>query len=282
MTAVGDVPPGGWPLLEVRELRKVYGVRTGPLGRAGGEPVVAVDGVSFAVHPGDTLGIVGESGSGKSTVARMILSLTTPTSGTIELLGQPLAGRRGAAMRTYRRSVQMVFQDPYASLSPRRTVGQALTEPLALYHLADGRTARRARVAELLDLVRLPADFARRYPHELSGGQRQRVGIARALAVEPSVIVYDEAVSALDVSVQAQVLNLVKDLQADLGLSSIFISHDLHVVRYVCSRVLVMQNGRVVEEGAVGDVLRHPADPYTQRLVAAVPRIPGHTAFIAR
>ena len=256
-------------LLQVDGLAKHYPVR--------GSVARAVDGVSFAIDPGETLALVGESGCGKSTTARLALRLIEPTAGTIRFEGQDITRTEGAGLRTLRRRMQMVFQDPFASLNPRMTVGQTLDEPLRL-HAMGGASERRARVQELLGLVGLPAGHAFRYPHEFSGGQRQRIGIARALAVEPALIVCDEPVSALDVSIQAQVVNLLQDLQARTGVSYLFIAHDLAVVKHVAHRVAVMYLGRIVETGPKGAVFRRPRHPYTRALLAAIPRPDPHRA----
>jgi len=235
--------------------------------------LTAVDDVSFEVPAGTTLGIVGESGSGKSTVARMLVGLLSPSSGVIRLAGRPIGGRTAAERRRFHRTVQLVFQDPVNALNPRKTVRRIVSGPLEALTDLD-RAARARRVHELLDLVGLRAEFADRYPHEFSGGQAQRIAIARALAVEPPLLVLDEAVSALDVSIQAQVLALLKDLQRRLGLSFVFISHDLAVVEAMASEVLVMQQGRVVERGDHARIFEHPHHPYTRELLAAVP-VPG-------
>jgi oligopeptide/dipeptide ABC transporter ATP-binding protein len=260
-------------LLEVRELHKHFVVAR-RLGR-GREVVRAVDGVSFELGAGQTLGLVGESGCGKSTLARSVLRLIEPTSGSLRFEGRDVLALRGAALRELRRRMQIVFQDPYGSLNPRMTVGSAIAEVLAVHRLARGTQLSR-RVAALLERVGLDADQAARYPHELSGGQRQRVGIARALAVEPALLLCDEPVSALDVSVQAQILNVLRDLQTSLGLAIVLISHDLRVVRQMCRRVAVMYLGRIVEEGPADSLYRTPLHPYTRALLAAVPEpVPG-------
>ncbi|MFR9775789.1 ABC transporter ATP-binding protein [Micromonospora sp. MS34] len=251
-------------MLTATDLVKQYPVR-------GGEGVVhALAGVSLTLGDGETLGVVGESGCGKSTLAKLLVRLEDPTSGTVELDGVDLTALRGPALRQQRRHIQMLFQDPYSSLNPRVRVGQALGEVLAVHRLADGRQRER-RVGELLEMVGLGAAFGARYPHELSGGQRQRVGIARALAVEPKVLLLDEPVSALDVSVRAEIMNLLVNLRRDLGLSYVFISHDVAMVRHISDRVAVMYLGRVVELGDWKSVLDSPRHPYTAALCAAVP-----------
>ncbi len=262
------------PLLEVVGLAKHYPIRAGLLSRATGA-VRAVDGVGFHVHPGETLALVGESGCGKSTTARLALRLIDPTAGTVRFEGADITALHGAPLRALRRRMQIVFQDPYASLNPRMTVGAILEEPLVVHGIGD-RPARQARVAELLGLVGLAPYHAARYPHEFSGGQRQRIGIARALAVEPALVVLDEPVSALDVSIQAQVVNLLGDLQARLGLSYLFIAHDLAVVKHVADRVAVMYLGRIVETGPKAQVFADPRHPYTRLLLSAIPRPDPH------
>ena len=257
-------------LLEVTDLRKHFPVRKGSLVARTVDHVAAVDGVSFTINEGETLGLVGESGSGKSTVGYAILQLIRPTSGSVRFEGQELTGLGLKRLRELRQHFQMVFQDPYASLNPRMTVGAILGEPLDV-HKRGTRAFRRRRVLELVDTVGLSPSYLDRHPHEFSGGQRQRVGIARALALEPKLIVCDEPVSALDVSIQAQILNLLKDLQDALGLAYLFISHDLAVVRGMSDRIIVMKHGKVVEEGEAETVYSRPQDPYTQALLAAVP-----------
>jgi oligopeptide/dipeptide ABC transporter ATP-binding protein len=256
-------------LLEAVDLVKHFPVATGWFGRATAL-VRAVDGVSFQVDAGETFAIVGESGCGKSTVARLLLRLVEPTRGTLRLEGVDLAALAPRALRDLRGRLQIVFQDPYGSLNPRMNVGAMLEEPLALHQVLPP-AQRRQRVAELLSLVGLRASDARRYPHEFSGGQRQRLAIARALAPAPKIIVCDEPVSALDVSIQAQILNLLADLQRRFGLAYVFISHDLSVVRQVATRVAVMYLGRFVETGTADDVFARPRHPYTRALLAAVP-----------
>ena len=263
------------PLLDVENLAKHYEARTGLiLGSAVGV-VRAVDGVAFALHPGETLALVGESGCGKSTTARLVLRLIDPTAGTIRFEGADITALTGAPLRKLRRRMQIVFQDPFASLNPRMRVGEILEEPLIVHNIGD-RAARRARVQELLKLVGLAAYHAERYPHEFSGGQRQRIGIARALAVEPALVVCDEPVSALDVSIQAQVVNLLKDLQARLGLAYLFIAHDLAVVKHMADRVAVMYLGQIVEQAPKDSLFADPRHPYTRTLLAAIPRPDPH------
>ena len=256
----------GDPLVTLRGVGKRYRVR----GRFGKEDFWAARGVDFAIPRGSTVSLVGESGSGKSTTANMVLALETPDEGAIELDGRSLSGLRRREMLAIRRRMQPVFQNPFASLDPRYTISESIAEPLEVHRVGD-RRARSARVRELLDQVALPAELGSRYPHELSGGQRQRVAIARALALEPELIVLDEAVSALDVLVQAQVLELLAQLQERLGLSYLFISHDLAVVRMISDMVHVMQNGRIVESGTPSDIFDRPGNAYTRELLAAIP-----------
>jgi ABC-type oligopeptide transport system ATPase subunit len=259
------------PLLRVRGLAKEFPLRRGVIRRRDLGAVRALDGIDFDVRRGETFGIVGESGSGKSTAARLIARLLEPSAGEVHFAGRELTGLRGRALKGVRRELQLVFQDPYSSLNQRRPVGAIVAEPLQIHHLQPDRRAR-ARVArELLEQVGLSSAYAGRYPHELSGGQRQRVGIARALALEPSLLIADEPVSALDVSIQAQVLNLLDDLRRELGLTLIFISHDLSVVRHMCDRIAVLRHGRIVELASNEQLYESPRDPYTRELLAAVP-----------
>lgn len=251
-------------LLEVDDLKVRF--------NTGGLTIRAVDGVSFDIRRGESVGLVGESGSGKSTIGRAILRLTPIYSGSIRLAGRDIGELQGKEMKTFRRTAQMVFQDPFGSLNPRMTIGATLAEPLAI-HFNQSVGERRARVAELLQSVELDPAAAQRYPHEFSGGQRQRIGIARALALDPELLIADEPVSALDVSVQAQVLNLLKALCARRKCALLLIAHDLAVVRYMCARVLVMYRGRIVESGPAAALLSSPAHPYTAALLSAVPDI---------
>jgi len=256
-------------LLVVRDLYKYFPIRAGLFSRHVAD-VKAVDGVDFAIRSGETLGLVGESGSGKTTIGRVILRLTPATKGQVSFKGRDVLALGRRELRALRKEMQIIFQDPYASLNPRMTVGAIIGEPLAIHRIARGRAAE-ARVRELLAMVGLESYHANRYPHEFSGGQRQRIGIARALAVGPKFIVADEPVSALDVSIQAQVINLLSDLQQKLGLTYLFIAHDLSVVRHISTRVAVMYVGKIVELGARDDLYVRPLHPYTQALLSAIP-----------
>jgi oligopeptide transport system ATP-binding protein len=253
-------------LVEVKDLVKHYPIRSGIVFRHDVGAVKAVDGISFDLEAGETFALVGESGCGKSTTARCVLRLIEPTSGSIKFEGEDITGAGARRLRTLRREMQMIFQDPFASLNPRMTVRGILREPFKIHGLeADGK------VEDLLDMVGLLPEHASRYPHEFSGGQRQRVGIARAIALDPKLVVCDEPVSALDVSIRAQVLNLLEDLQARLGLTFLFIAHDLSVVRHIASRVGVMYLGTIVETAPTDDLFERPSHPYTQALISAVP-----------
>ena len=260
----------GTPLLEVTDLEKHFPIKSGLLIDRTVDFVRAVDGVSFEIRQGETLGLVGESGSGKSTTGYCILRLLEPTGGSIRFEGRELTTLGREDMRKVRREMQIVFQDPYASLDPRMTVGDIVAEPLAVHGIGSRRD-RHSRVRELLDVVGFDPSFVNRYPHEFSGGQRQRIGIARALALNPKLIVCDEPVSALDVSIQAQILNLLKDLQVEVGLTYLFIAHDLAVVRAMSDRIAVMNRGKLVELGPAEEVYTKPDEEYTRALLAAVP-----------
>jgi len=257
-------------LLEVENLAKHYPVRKGAILARQVGLVRAVDGVSFTLNRGETLALVGESGCGKSTTARLVLRLIEPTTGAVKFNGTDITTLDGATLKAFRRNAQIVFQDPYASLNPRYTVGQTISEPMEVHNIGDA-ASRKARVEELLKLVGLAPYHAQRYAHEFSGGQRQRIGIARALAVEPDLVVCDEPVSALDVSIQAQVVNLLRDLQRRLGLAYLFIAHDLAVVKHVADRIAVMYLGRIVEIGEKRALFSNPRHPYTRALLAAIP-----------
>ncbi|MFJ5775941.1 ABC transporter ATP-binding protein [Streptomyces sp. NPDC093094] len=259
------------PIIEVRGLVKHYPLTQGVLFKKQIGAVKAVDGVDFTLHKGETLGIVGESGCGKSTVAKMLVHLEKPTEGEIRYKGEDISKLSGKALKAVRRNIQMVFQDPYTSLNPRMTVGDIIGEPYEIHPEVAPKGDRRGRVQELLDVVGLNPEYINRYPHQFSGGQRQRIGIARGLALRPEVIVADEPVSALDVSVQAQVINLLDRLQAEFELSYVFIAHDLSIVRHISDRVGVMYLGRIVEIGRDAEIYDHPTHPYTQALLSAVP-----------
>ena len=270
----------GMPLLEVKDLHKHFPIREGLLIERKTGEVRAVDGVSFDVRSGETLGLVGESGSGKSTTGYCILQLLKPTSGSVAFEGTELTKLGREDMRRMRREMQIVFQDPYSSLDPRMTVGDIVGEPLVVHGIGS-RAERGSRIRNLLDVVGFNPSYTNRYPHEFSGGQRQRIGIARALALSPKLIVCDEPVSALDVSIQAQILNLLKDLQRDFGLTYLFIAHDLAVVRAMSDRIAVMNRGQLVEIGPAEEVYSNPKDDYTKALLSAVP-IPDPRAMKER
>src|SRR6476660_7171021 len=270
-SGTGDSVSRGDPLLEVTDLVKHFPIKSGVVIDHEVARVRAVDGVTLSLREGETLGLVGESGCGKSTLCRAILQLTQPTSGSVRFLGEELVGRSRRDLRPLRRQMQMIFQDPFASLNPRKRVGQIVGDPMELHGLAKGADRKR-RVQELLDRVGLSPEHYNRYPHEFSGGQRQRIGVARALALSPKLIVCDEPVSALDVSIQAQILNLLRSLQRDFNLTYVFISHDLSVIRQIADRIAVMYLGRVVEIGESESIYEHPRHPYTAALLSAVPR----------
>ena len=261
----------GEPLVQVRGLVKEFPIDRGVMFRRNIGAVKAVDGIEFDVYPGETLGIVGESGSGKSTTARLIARLLDPTAGEVRFEGRDITALRGSSLKEIRRDMQMVFQDPYSSLNPRKTIGSIVAEPLAIHHIEPARTGRKRAVQELMDTVGLNPEHYNRYPHEFSGGQRQRIGIARALALGPKLLIADEPVSALDVSIQAQVLNLLRNLQRRFGLTMVFISHDLSVIRHMCDRIAVMHDGKIVELASNEELYSAPRHQYTRELLAAVP-----------
>jgi peptide/nickel transport system ATP-binding protein/oligopeptide transport system ATP-binding protein len=258
-------------LVEVRDLVKHFPISSGIILRRQVGAVQAVDGISFDVRRGETIGLVGESGCGKSTTARLLCRLLDPTSGSIKFEGREIANAHGAELKALRREMQMIFQDPYSSLNPRKTVGTIIGEPFVIHGMHEGKGERKRTVQELMDTVGLNPEHYNRYPHEFSGGQRQRIGVARAIALKPKLIIADEPVSALDVSIQAQVLNLLRDLQSAMGLTLVFIAHDLSVVRHMCDRVAVMYLGRVVELATSEELYSHPRHPYTGALMSAVP-----------
>lgn len=262
-------------LLEVTNLKKYFPITSGFIIQRTVDHIKAVDDVTFSVYRGETLGLVGESGSGKSTTGRTILQLYRPTSGSVKFQNQELTSMKGDQLRRLRREMQMIFQDPYASLNPRMNVGRIVSEPLVVHGIGNAQE-RKDKVASLLERVGLNPYFINRYPHEFSGGQRQRIGIARALALDPSFIVCDEPISALDVSIQAQVVNLLQDLQRERDLTYLFIAHDLSMIRYICDRVAVMYLGKIVEIGPTDAVYDNPQHPYTKLLLSAVP-IPDPT-----
>jgi oligopeptide transport system ATP-binding protein len=257
-------------ILKAENLVKHYPIKTGIIRRTTGH-VRAVDGVSLELHRGETLGVVGESGCGKSTLGRLLMRLEEPTSGTVWFEGTEMYAQKGSAMRHLRRDIQIVFQDPYTSLNPRKTVGDIVAEPFRIHPDVVPRKDRRRRVQELFELVGLNPEHLNRYPHQFSGGQRQRIGVARGIALNPKVLICDEPVSALDVSVQAQVVNLLEKLQNELGLAYIFIAHDLSVVRHISDRVAVMYLGKIIELGDQAEIYERPTHPYTQALLSAVP-----------
>jgi oligopeptide/dipeptide ABC transporter ATP-binding protein len=271
----------GEPLVEVRNLVKHFPITRGVLFQRRVGEVQAVDGLNLEVRRGETLGIVGETGCGKSTTARLIARLLDATSGEVRFEGEDITRLRGPGLKAVRREMQMIFQDPFSSLNPRKTVGSIVAEPFAIHGLHPDRGERRRRVQELMDTVGLNPEHYNRYPHEFSGGQRQRVGVARALALGPKLLIADEPVSALDVSIQAQVLNLLREMQRRFDLAMVFIAHDLSVVRHMCDRVAVMYLGRIVETGPAEELYRFPRHPYTGALLSAVP-VPDPTIATAR
>jgi oligopeptide transport system ATP-binding protein len=270
----------GGSLLEVTDLVKHFPIKSGLLIDRTVDQVRAVDGISFHVNKGETLGLVGESGSGKSTTCRVVLQLLKPTSGSVKFEGREIAGLGRRKLRPLRREMQMIFQDPYASLNPRKRIGQIVGDQLKVQKVASGKELR-TRVEGLLERVGLSPEHYNRFPHEFSGGQRQRIGIARALALEPKLIFCDEPVSALDVSIQAQIVNLLDDLQDEMGLTYVFVAHDIGVVRHISDRIAVMNHGQIVETGDADQVCEHPRDDYTKKLLSAVP-IPDPRESAAR
>lgn len=262
------------PLLEVKNLKKYFPLKSSKLLSNEKPMLKAVDGISFTVNVGETLGLVGESGCGKSTAGRTILKLLEPTEGEIFFKGENITGYRGEQLRKLRREMQIIFQDPYASLNPRKTIEKIITEPMRIFHIPKGERIK--KLERLLDVVGLSSYHKNRYPHEFSGGQRQRIGIARSLALEPELVICDEPVSALDVSIQAQVINLMEDLQDEFDLTYVFIAHDLSVVHHISDRVAVMYLGELVEIAEVNELYRDPKHPYTQALLSAVPEANPH------
>jgi oligopeptide transport system ATP-binding protein len=279
MTSDSNFSDGG-SLLEVTDLVKHFPIKSGFLIDRTVDQVRAVDGISFHVNKGETLGLVGESGSGKSTTCRVVLQLLKPTSGSVKFEGREIAGLGRRQLRPLRREMQMIFQDPYASLNPRKRIGQIVGDQLKVQKVASGKELR-TRVEGLLERVGLSPEHYNRFPHEFSGGQRQRIGIARALALEPKLIFCDEPVSALDVSIQAQIVNLLDDLQDEMGLTYVFVAHDIGVVRHISDRIAVMNHGQIVETGNADQVCEHPRDDYTKKLLSAVP-IPDPRESAAR
>jgi oligopeptide transport system ATP-binding protein len=277
---VSDDSTYGGSLLEVTDLVKHFPIKSGLLIDRTVDQVRAVDGISFHVNKGETLGLVGESGSGKSTTCRVVLQLLKPTSGSVKFEGREIAGLGRRKLRPLRREMQMIFQDPYASLNPRKRIGQIVGDQLKVQKVASGKELR-TRVEGLLERVGLSPEHYNRFPHEFSGGQRQRIGIARALALEPKLIFCDEPVSALDVSIQAQIVNLLDDLQDEMGLTYVFVAHDIGVVRHISDRIAVMNHGQIVETGDADQVCEHPRDDYTKKLLSAVP-IPDPRESAAR
>jgi oligopeptide/dipeptide ABC transporter ATP-binding protein len=261
----------GEPLVEVRGLQKYFPITRGIVFQRQIGAVKAVDDISFDILRGETLGIVGETGCGKSTTARLLVRLLDPTGGEVRFEGEDIAKHKGGQLKDLHREMQMIFQDPYSSLNPRKTVGSIIADPYAIHGMYSGEGARKKRVQDLMDRVGLNPEHYNRYPHEFSGGQRQRIGVARAIALEPKLLIADEPVSALDVSIQAQVLNLLRELQREMGLTLVFIAHDLSVVRHMCDRVAVMYLGKIVEIGAGRDLYGFPRHPYTGALMSAVP-----------
>ncbi len=257
------------PYVRVRHLKTYFDVTRGLLSPK--QIVKAVDDVSFDIYPGETLGLVGESGCGKSSLGRTIVKINKPTSGQIIIDGEDITKLKGDPLKKFRREVQMIFQDPYASLNPRMTVGEIIREPMDVHHVGDSRAERDARVVELLRIVGLKPDHIRRYPHEFSGGQRQRISIARTLALSPKFIICDEPISALDVSIQAQIINLLKHVQREMGIAYLFIAHDIGMVKHISNRIGVMYLGHLVEIGDSHDVYFHPLHPYTKALLSAIP-----------
>ena len=269
--AAHPTPAAGEPLIQVKGLVKHFPIDRGVMLRHTIGAVKAVDGIDFDVYAGETFGIVGESGSGKSTTARLVARLLDPTAGEVRFDGRDITALRGSDLKLLRRELQIVFQDPYSSLNPRRTIGSIVAEPLQIHRVQPDRAKRKRVVQELMATVGLNPEHYNRYPHEFSGGQRQRIGIARALALRPRLLIADEPVSALDVSIQAQILNLLVDMRRRFGLTMVFISHDLSVVRHMCDRIAVMHDGRIVELASNEELYSSPRDPYTRELLAAIP-----------